>query len=776
MVDSSRFTDGDVRLPDEDADAAITVRTPGVYYPPSNAPRGIFYDDFQGVNYHPPHRGKWITFLTYDYGNGGGHFGNKYAMIQSNQLILSVNGDGDFGETDEVGVHAMTRAEFKTPFTTEFLVTPKDTGGYKLVFQFGLVDPDPRQGKLYSSNLYGRRCWHLSAYDDYSGDANVWVTDFGSESPVGSWVGGTTYRVKVELLYNTTPGPWGVGGLNAVVTIKDDDTGAVVWTNTDHSIDLPICGNYRCLLSVYGTEDSSTANEADIDEFSVSREVSKKTKAIVSFEENYYPDFWLVADDEDFSTLFTNWSNINGSNDAADKTSGTQSFVLESVGSGSYALAFFDGIYPDPDDPVYDLTDYDGFYFSAKADSACNMTIKFVTMDAYGFFHYFTGLVPVTTDWTYPEVLLKRMTREAGLADWAQVVGWEVYIPNGRTVKLDYLYLQGWADVIVAEDDVIDLDVSLRDGSCPSARVSLNNRDQKYAGLDVTDEIEIRAGWEHIMWLLFKGYIDTPEASFPPETMEVSSSKGYEKRLDFLETDSESWASQWSDDIIGGLVADYFGGTPPVFRFNWNLGGGGVQVDVDSNDEAIGGLIKKLADMGGTRTYVDWNRELRHVQPGDDWTQANLEIFEEKDVISITNRLVDEVLNVITVKGDVDTETEGSGASIARYWMREKTFSDENLTSAGSVQFRAEGLLDQYYLPMREITANLPEFFIVDLYDHLILTCPKVGLYVSSVEIKGATYSYTTSGLRTSLQAYSKGFRLSDVLADHDKRLTGILG
>ena len=101
---------------------------------------------------------------------------------------------------------------------------------------------------------------------------------------------------------------------------------------------------------------------------------------------------------------------------------------------------------------------------------------------------------------------------------------------------------------IMASDDVIDFSVSNREGSYPSANLSLKNKDHLYDSLSVIDEIEIRAGWEHKLFLLFRGNIDTPEQSFPPTTVNLSSCLGFARRLDFLESDGESWVcrSFWS--------------------------------------------------------------------------------------------------------------------------------------------------------------------------------------------------------------------------------------
>ena len=67
------------------------------------------------------------------------------------------------------------------------------------------------------------------------------------------------------------------------------------------------------------------------------------------------------------------------------------------------------------------------------------------------------------------------------------------------------------------------------------------------------------------------------------------------------------------------------------------------------------------------------------------------------------------------MKDDSDTYTAEKEDSQNRYWLREKTFSDEGLASLGAVGVRANGLLETYRLPAREIPIRLPELFIVEL-------------------------------------------------------------
>ena len=81
------------------------------------------------------------------------------------------------------------------------------------------------------------------------------------------------------------------------------------------------------------------------------------------------------------------------------------------------------------------------------------------------------------------------------------------------------------SDKRVITDDVIDFRVVLRDGSHPQASLTIKNQGNKYDELSVKSEIEIRAGTDAILYLLFRGYIDAPERTYPPSRLKMRAAK-----------------------------------------------------------------------------------------------------------------------------------------------------------------------------------------------------------------------------------------------------------
>lgn len=324
-------------------------------------------------------------------------------------------------------------------------------------------------------------------------------------------------------------------------------------------------------------------------------------------------------------------------------------------------------------------------------------------------------------------------------------------------------------EIIMATDDVVDVQVTEREGSYPSARVTLKNRSLAYNNLSVIDEIEIRAGWDHMLWLLFRGNIDTPEKAFPPAEANISSNKGFARRLDFLETDGESFYGDLSGTIVKSLLTEYFAG---VFGPDWISDG--IATSLDSDDEMVGSVVQKLAEMNGFIVYVDFNRAVHFVDPENEESQSNLKLETAKDVLQITNRLVDEIINEVTVKGATDTYTSGDLSSQGQYWKRQRTFKDPNLTSLGAVQARAEELLKASKDPYQEIPITLPELFILELYDKVTVTCEQVGLENEEINLRQVTYGYQNGGLSTKITALHKGFSIAELLAEHSRKLSGV--
>jgi hypothetical protein len=334
--------------------------------------------------------------------------------------------------------------------------------------------------------------------------------------------------------------------------------------------------------------------------------------------------------------------------------------------------------------------------------------------------------------------------------------------------------VEAHTDTFIVSDDVNDITVNLREGCYPSASVVLDNKHGQYDDVKVMDEVEIRAGWDHILWLLFRGYVDTPEFSFPPATVEISSSKGYASALEFRETNEESWADDNSATIVRYLIEDYY--SDSQFTPDWIEEG--IEISLDSDDEPVSDVLQKIAEMNGYIIYVDFNKAVNFVDPDDDTTQTNLSISKAEDVVSIKNRLVDSIVNRVTVKGAEDTVTEENEDSEDTYWRRDRTFTDEKLTSEAAVQARAEQLLAKMKDPYREVPIVLPEFYLLELNDILTVYCDAVGFSDpdegEQITVKGVTYNYNPSGLRTQISGLNRGFVVSDILSDHDKKLKGI--
>lgn len=594
-----------VEEPDSD-EHDILVETESSWYPPLPIPEGVDNDNFQGNDGNPLHRGRWIIFLSYDKENSGNHYTQKYCETLTNRGHFKINGDGDVGEASDVLISALSRAEIKQPFTTEFEVEIKHAAGQDpRHFFFALATPDPKDGVIQNSNLYGKIGFHLTAYDSYLGRSYCWQAeneDGNSWSNDYAWSPDTVYRIRIEQIAEN-------GYLTSVVTIYDGET--VVWTTTLTYGSNSRSRTFRSLFTAYTTEENQNYTEFFIDNFKVIRTASRKAKVIVS-------------------------------------------------------------------------------------------------------------------------------------------------IKHGETF-------------IMASDDVIDFSVSNREGSYPSANLSLKNKDHAYDSLSVIDEIEIRAGWEHKLFLLFRGNIDTPEQSFPPTTVNLSSCLGFARRLDFLESDSESWSVVASGAIVKEIISNYFG---EVFTADWVAEG--ISTSLDSDDEPLGTPIKKLADLNGFVIYVDFNKCVHFIAPANEESQSNLVIKQAEDILSISNRDVDEILNAITVKGETHVGTAQDAESIAAYYRRERTFNEPNLTSQAAVDARAAELLAKYKDPAQEIPIRLAEVFILEMFDRLTVDCQEVNLKGEEIRVLSTNYAFANGGFRTSISGVHKNFSISELLADYSSKLAGV--
>jgi hypothetical protein len=318
--------------------------------------------------------------------------------------------------------------------------------------------------------------------------------------------------------------------------------------------------------------------------------------------------------------------------------------------------------------------------------------------------------------------------------------------------------------VVEASDDVISITVIDRKGSYPSAEVTLRNDKHQYDDLAIEGEIEIRAGYSHMMWLLFRGNIDLPILSYPP-TQAVLSAKGFGKRLDHRETDGESWVTTDAGDIVDDLIVTYYSG---VFTTDF-VHGGAASVSLDSDNQSVSTPIRTLAEMSGYISYVDWNKHLHFMLPTDDETDSSLTINKADDILRVSKRNIDEIINSVTVIGFGGlTKTEVDGAS--SYWLRERTFIDDTLTSQASVDAKALEYLAIYKDPVLEIPVELVEWYILSLNNTVNIVCDGVDLD-QEILTDSITYNYSVTGITTTINGLYRGVTMADILIDIDRRV-----
>ena len=180
----------------------ITVQTGSSWYPPLPIPEGVDQDNFQGDDNHPLHRGRWIIFLGYNQENAGTHYGQKYCETLSNRAHFKINGSGE-ANSDDVFISALTRVEVRQPMTIDFDFEIKEAVGQDpRAFQFALCTPDPRDGFIQDSNLYGRVMWSIQALISGSGKTHFWSIDAGGSgvsTDSESWEPDLLYHLKLTL-------------------------------------------------------------------------------------------------------------------------------------------------------------------------------------------------------------------------------------------------------------------------------------------------------------------------------------------------------------------------------------------------------------------------------------------------------------------------------------------------------------------------------------------------------------------------------------------------
>ncbi len=265
-----------VIIDDESIDEEdITVRALTNFQTSLVVPRGIFNDNFEGENGHPPDHGKWIRFFCGDSLSEQG-YGEKYCDIQDGRLRMQMNGDGS-GD-GWFYLNCMTRAEFKVPFSLSFQVTIEhNVGQCGNHFMFSFVDPDPNRGFLLNSKLYGDTPTTLWAFDDYEGTDYCWVLNC-----YGGMVISGENAWEPDHVYNVSLVPDFTDSHSTILTITDNETGDIKFQTNQNLVD-PQVKYLRAMFSVYEWAETFTAFTVFyVDNFSVVRSTSKKAKAVVS--------------------------------------------------------------------------------------------------------------------------------------------------------------------------------------------------------------------------------------------------------------------------------------------------------------------------------------------------------------------------------------------------------------------------------------------------------------------------------------------------------------
>ena len=115
---------------------------------------------------------------------------------------FKINGSGE-ANSDDVFISALTRAEIKQPMTIDFDFEIKEAVGQDpRAFQFALCTPDPRDGFIQDSNLYGRVMWSIQALVSGSGKTHFWSIDAGgsgTSTDSESWEPDLLYHLKLTL-------------------------------------------------------------------------------------------------------------------------------------------------------------------------------------------------------------------------------------------------------------------------------------------------------------------------------------------------------------------------------------------------------------------------------------------------------------------------------------------------------------------------------------------------------------------------------------------------
>ena len=331
-------------------------------------------------------------------------------------------------------------------------------------------------------------------------------------------------------------------------------------------------------------------------------------------------------------------------------------------------------------------------------------------------------------------------------------------------------------DKRVITDDVIDFRVALRDGSHPQASLTIKNEGNKYDELSVKSEIEIRAGTEAILYLLFRGYIEAPERTYPPSRLKIESGKGYAKRLDFREAYSKTYTNKTCGFIVKDLIKTYFDG---VFSYDNVLEGipEDLPTSAEYNAVTVSKIIKELADACVFVWGVDFNKTVYFMPFSLARSQSSIPFKSKTDQFNISNRDIDEVVNYVhqvgkTSSGAPYEYTAHDSTSESSYWRRDKTFKDTSLSSQAATQAKAQGLLQKYKVLTKEIALATKNIVPIDLYCLASITNAEVGLNEFNGEVKSVEFSYSSRGVKTTVLFQNRGFKLADALVAFQEALS----
>ncbi|MCP8303883.1 MAG: discoidin domain-containing protein [archaeon] len=342
---------------------------------------------------------------------------------------------------------------------------------------------------------------------------------------------------------------------------------------------------------------------------------------------------------------------------------------------------------------------------------------------------------------------------------------------SSGTKVYEIMYQEGYEVIYKMSDEILSCSIEHGEGGLPCASLELENVGNKFSSLEFPAEIEIRLGDDDaLLFLLFRGYIDSVRKKFPPSILEIESAQGYAKRLNFREAKSKSYSAQTRGAIIKDLVDLYFSGT-----FTYDHVSGGSTASYDFNDEPIGEIIKQLADDEGYVFYVDENKDIHFASVSSEETRANITIRKGEEIIQIEHGEIDEILNKIYVKGSGAVSATGEdSASQSAYWLRERTETDTSITDNTTAQKRADSLTALHKDPGNELSLSLPSLFLINLFDKVTITCDQVGLNAEESVVKAYAHALNSDSLTTDLELKKKSLSMAEILAEYEKKLEGV--